>query len=129
MRLGCGTDHGTARRARARINIARCRRTLDAVDCASRRHDAADGEHMAWAVRPGGLGGFGRSAATWPRAQVWRGRPTHSGGTGKSAAGRVRTVDWAADRGQLGDVHEQQVWRFLRAQRIDLDGAIVVRER
>ena len=23
---------------------------------------------------------------------------------------------------ELGDVHEQQVWRFLRAQRIDLDG-------
>ena len=23
---------------------------------------------------------------------------------------------------ELGDVHEQQVWRFLRAQHIDLDG-------
>jgi hypothetical protein len=103
---------------------------LDAVDCASRRHDAADGEHMAWAVRPVGLGGFGRSAATWPRAQVWR-------GDGRILAVLENTppVGFARQTGLLiaaepGDVHEHQVWHFLRAQRIRSGRAqIVVRER
>ena len=30
---------------------------------------------------------------------------------------------------ELGDVHEQQVWRFLRSQKIDLSGQILVREQ
>ena len=116
---------------RARIILLAAEGTLDTVDCASRRHDAADGEHMAWAVRPGGLGGFGRSAATWPRAQVWRGDgPTHSGGTGKSAAGRVRTVDWAADRGRAGRRARTAGVAFpARAAHRSGRAQIVVRER
>jgi hypothetical protein len=43
----------------------------------------------------------------------------------KAAEVRLSPEDRAAGSliaAELGDVHEQQVWRFLRAQRIDLDG-------
>jgi hypothetical protein len=45
------------------------------------------------------------------------------GGAGRvGPAGRLRTLDRALIAAALGDVHEQYVWRFLRAQQIDLAG-------
>jgi hypothetical protein len=78
---------------------------------------------MAWAVGPRGFGWFGRQAATWSVAEVRR----RDGKRILAVLEREPPAGFARWNGpliaaELGDVHEQHVWRFLRAQKIDLAG-------
>ena len=97
--------------------------TLDALDCSRTRHDAAHGEWLAWPLRPRGLAGLEDRPHPGPA-------PKYDSATGRRI---LALLDEPPPNGYarwtgpllaeaLGDVHEQQVWRFLRIQKIDLSG-------
>ena len=78
---------------------------------------------MAWPLRPRRLGRFGRRPRPGPA-------PKYTRETGRrilAVLDREPPAGFARWNGpliaaELGDVHEQRVWRFLRAQKIDLTG-------
>ena len=117
---------------RARIVLAGGRRAARRARLPRGRYDAAHGQPLARPLCAGGSGRSRRQAASRTEAEIHRARPAERilavlerpppAGFGRWTGGLIAA--------ELGDVHEQQVWRFLRASKIDLDGAqVVVRER
>ena len=119
-------DHGaTAGFPGANRTVGGCRR-LDPRHRARARYHAANGQHMAHPLCRDGAGGAGRQAAAgWTGfgGEIRRDhRSAHSAQLDQPPpAGYAR---WTGGllAAALGDVSDQYVWRFLRAQKIDLDG-------
>lgn len=95
----------------------------DAGDRASRGLYDRDGEQVARALRGASHGRAGRDGRSRRRAQIRRRdeRRILAVLDGPPPSGHGR---WTAPliAAALGDAHEQYVWRFLRAQKIDLAG-------
>ena len=99
------------------------RRALDAVDCPDGWHDADERSATGVAVS------HGRAWPVWSTSRALGPRPNTA--PRRLAAScvleRPPPAGFARWNGpliaaELGDVHEQHVWRVLRAQKIDLDG-------
>jgi hypothetical protein len=86
---------------------------FDPLDCGRADDNAADGEPVAGPLRPGGAGGLEERSRSGPK-------PKYGAATGRRIlavldqsppAGYAR---WTAPliAAELGDVHEQYVWRF-----------------
>ena len=84
---------------------------------------AGRGQPLAGAVRQGAPRRTGGCAAPGQAEDLRRGRRSAHSGTARPAAARG-LARWTAPllAKELGDVSDQHVWRFLRAQRIDLAG-------
>src|SRR5215831_18981259 len=79
-----------------------------------------NGLEVAGALCARPLGRAGRDRRPRRRTQIHGGdRQAHSGGTRPTGAGRARPLERSVDRSRI-DVDVQYVWRFLRAQKIDL---------
>ena len=107
-------------------------RPLDVLIARRTRRDAArHGEHLAVALRRGGLGRARRQASSGPKSEVHRrDRPAHPRGSRRSAADWVRALDGTADCGRA--------WRRSRTAGVTLPARpadrsrrpeVVVRER
>ena len=122
---------GFGRRRREQRDVFRARIVLLAGEgrstrsiAARDRHDAADGQLLARPLCARGPGRLGRQAAARAEARNTTPRP---GRRILAVLERPPPAGFARWTGpliaaELGDVHEQHVWRFLRAQQIDLDG-------
>ena len=96
---------------------------FDALDSAHAWHHAADGERLARPICPRGLDWIGDKPHPGPT-------PNYGPETGRrilAVLDRDPPTGFARWTGgliaaELGDVHEQYVWRFLREQKIDLAG-------
>ena len=109
---------------RARIVLLGGRRAFDAVDCGDGRRDAAHGEPVARPLCARGAGRLGRQAAPRAEAEIRCREPQKRILAVLDRPPPAGFTRWTGPliAAELGDVHEQQVWRVLRAHKLDLGG-------